>query len=125
MILTPCIVVKMFQQNQKRLIMAGPVYNTVKDDGRVTAVLFGVVILLTSYDIIFVLPITVLHNAAYELKISAFASNDEGFNLFKEVSQLLEQLNYSLNFFLYVMTSYRFRSVFRDFFTCRNRHRPW
>lgn len=115
-ILTPCIVVKMFQQNQKRLVMAGPVYNTVKDDGRVTAMLFGVVI---AY-IISVLPITVLHNAAFELKISAFASNDEGFNLFREVSQLLEQLNYSLNFFLYVMTSYRFRSVFRDFFTCRN-----
>lgn len=112
--LTPLIVAKMVQQNQKRLVMAGPAINKVKDDGRVTAMLIGVVI---AY-VILVLPITILHNAAYELKISAFASNNEDFNLFKEISQLLEQLNHTLNFFLYVMTSYRFRSVFMNFLTC-------
>lgn len=111
---TPLIIFKLVHHNQKRLFMTGSNSNKVKDDGRVTAMLIGVVI---AY-IIFVLPITVLHNAAYELQISAFASNNEAFNLYKEISQLLEQLNYSLNFFLYVMASYRFRSILWEFITC-------
>ncbi|XP_062578275.1 probable G-protein coupled receptor 139 [Saccostrea cucullata] len=107
--LTPLIIAKLIRHNQKGKTMK-PQSSTAqrsKDDRRVTAMLIGIVL---AY-IILVLPITILHNAAYELKISAFASDNAGFNLFKEISQLLEQLNYALNFFLYVMTSRRFRGV--------------
>ncbi|XP_061166817.1 neuromedin-U receptor 2-like [Saccostrea echinata] len=118
--LTPLIIAKLVRHNQRRKIMK-PQSSTAqrsKDDRRVTAMLIGIVL---AY-IILVLPITVLHNAAYELKISAFASNDAGFNLFKEISQLLEQLNYALNFFLYVMTSRHFRSVLWDKLTSKPFH---
>ncbi|XP_062578283.1 growth hormone secretagogue receptor type 1-like [Saccostrea cucullata] len=114
--LTPLIIGKLIHHNQTRKKMTGSAVNNSKDDGRVTAMLIGIVL---AY-IILVLPITILHNAAYELKISAFASNNDGFNLFKEISQLLEQLNYALNFFLYVMTSRRFRSVLLEVITCKS-----
>jgi hypothetical protein len=116
LILTPLIIAKLIHHNRKRKFFTSSTANKSKDDGRVTAMLIGIVV---AY-VILVLPITVLHNAAYELKISAFSSNNDGFNIFKEVSQFLEQLNYSLNFFLYVMTSQRFRGVLKDFITCRS-----
>lgn len=116
LILTPLIIAKLIHHKRKRKFLTGSSANKSKDDGRVTAMLIGIVI---AY-VILVLPITVLHNAAYELKISAFSSNNDGFNTFKEISQFLEQLNYSSNFFLYVMTSQRFRSVLKDFVTCRS-----
>ena len=67
-----------------------------------------VVCVMVAY-IILVLPISIVHIYAAVTRISAFDVNSLGFFVFREVAQVLEQVNYSVNFFFYVLCS----SVFR------------
>ena len=103
--LTSLIIVKLFQHKRKRQRMTGSQNSTRDRDGKVTAMLIGIVI---AY-VILILPITILHNTAYHKQVKAFTDRSAGFSLFKEIVQLMEQLNYCLNFFLYIMTSKQFR----------------
>ena len=59
--------------------------------------------------IVLVLPIAVVHLYASLTKVSAFDQNSLGFFIFREIAQILEQVNYAINFFIYVLYS----SVFR------------
>lgn len=42
--------------------------------------------------------------------------------LFKEISQRLEQLNYAINFFLYICSSMKFRHCLKELFWSKRRH---
>ena len=108
-ILSPLIACKVSRHAKERLQMSNRMESDkhTSESSKITAMLLGIVI---AY-IILVLPITILHNAAYELKLNAFADNSVGFEVFKQVAQILEQLNHSINFFLYILTSSKFRCV--------------
>ena len=113
-VLSPMIVFKISRHAKKRMEMANNVGVTKQttESSKITAMLLGIVVAF----IVLVLPITVLHNAAYELKLNTFADNAVGFDIFKQVAQILEQLNHSINFFLYVLTSKKFRNILSTMF---------
>ena len=113
-VLSPMIVFKISRHTKKRMEMANNVGVTKQttESSKITAMLLGIVVAF----IVLVLPITVLHNAAYELKLNTFADNAVGFDIFKQVAQILEQLNHSINFFLYVLTSKKFRNILSAMF---------
>ena len=107
-ILTPIIVAKLLIQRNKRRQMSSGMGTAKKDSDtvRISAMLIGVVL---AY-IIFILPITVVHNLAFWKGVSAFDTNTLDFFVLREVAQMLEQFNYAINFFLYVLCSTKFRS---------------
>lgn len=114
-ILTTLIIIKLFQHRRKRRILTQRPSSTNDQGGKITAMLIGIVI---AY-IILILPITVLHNTAYQKRVKAFTETSSGFSLFTEVVQLMEQLNYCLNFFLYIMTSRQFRETLFQILTSK------
>ena len=67
-----------------------------------------VVCVMIAY-VILVLPITIIHVYSAQIGVSAFDVNSLGFFIFREVAQVLEQINYAINFFFYIMCSGRFR----------------
>ena len=66
------------------------------------------IILCISF-ILLVMPVSLAHNIAKALNVDAFRSSNRAFAVFFEVAQTLEQINYSINFFLYVSSSGKFR----------------
>ena len=106
-ILTPIIVTKLIvQRNRRRRMASGK--GTSRNDAdtiRISAMLIGVVV---AY-VVFILPITVVHNLAFWKGVSAFDTNTFDFFVLREVAQMFEQFNYSTNFFLYVLCSTKFR----------------
>ncbi|XP_062591919.1 growth hormone secretagogue receptor type 1-like [Saccostrea cucullata] len=103
--LTTLIVVKLFKhQRWRRSLNSRP---SSDNEGRITAMLICIVI---AY-VILILPITIIHNVAYQKHVHAYSEKSYKFSSFKEVAQWMEQLNYCLNFFLYVMTSKQFRQL--------------
>ena len=85
------------------------------DTIRISAMLICVVV---AY-IVFILPITVVHNLAFWKGVSAFDTNTFDFFVLREVARILEQLNYSTNFLLYVLCFTKFRE--RVFELLRNK----
>ena len=66
--------------------------------------------------IICVAPVTALHLISFFSGFHAFGNNPKPFLIFRDISQILEQLNYTVNFFLYVASNRQFRqSVVRLF----------
>lgn len=106
-ILTPIIVIKLIKQRNARKAMTNKSGRSAANDDaiRISAMLIGVVV---AY-ITFILPITVVHNLAFWRNVSAFDTNTKQFFVLREVAQILEQLNYSTNFILYVLCSSKFR----------------
>ncbi|XP_060075386.1 growth hormone secretagogue receptor type 1-like [Ylistrum balloti] len=104
-VLTTLILYKLTAYRHKRKQLTSQARKSDTEGVKTTAMLLGIV---AAY-IVLVLPVTMLHLMAFFFKINAFGDNAKGFLVFKEVSQLLEQLNYSINFFLYIMTSTQFR----------------
>jgi hypothetical protein len=93
--------------------------STSSDTSRTTIMLVGVMV---AY-ILLISPVTALHMSAFFLRLNAFGSNSLGFQVFKEVCQILEQMNYAINFYLYVLTSSLFRIGLKKLFFCRCRKR--
>lgn len=114
--MTPMIAFKLTRQSQKRKSMIGKSAkkSTAQDTNRTTIMLVGVMV---AY-ILLISPVTALHMSAFFLRVNAFGSNALGFLVFKEVSQILEQINYAINFFLYVLTSNMFRQGLNEIFQC-------
>lgn len=106
-ILTPIIVVKLLIQRSKRKKLAGGAAGEKadKETVRISVMLIGIVVAYVAL----VLPITIVHNLAFWRNVSAFDVNTRGFFILREMAQILEQLNYSINFFLYVLCSAKFR----------------
>ncbi|XP_052699546.1 neuromedin-U receptor 2-like [Crassostrea angulata] len=114
--MTPMIALKLTRHGQKRKSMVGKSARkaTSQDTNRTTIMLVGVMV---AY-ILLISPVTALHMSAFFLRVNAFGSNALGFLVFKEVSQILEQINYAINFFLYVLTSSMFRQGFKEILHC-------
>ncbi|XP_022335190.2 putative G-protein coupled receptor 139 [Crassostrea virginica] len=108
---TPLIVFKLAHHRQQRQRMT----TATKGDKAVktTAMLIGIV---AAYFVL-VLPITLLHNIAFYMGMKSFGDNPKGFLIFRDVSQILEQINYGINFYLYVLTSTQFRQQLKVYLT--------
>ncbi|KAK3092437.1 hypothetical protein FSP39_002836 [Pinctada imbricata] len=105
LIFTPMILFKLARQGQK---FESSAY--LKKSSRITAMLLLIVI---SY-IILILPISLVHILATYLGIKSFGDSKLDFTIFKEIAQILEQLNYSINFILYFLSSSHFREGLRE-----------
>ncbi|KAK3092832.1 hypothetical protein FSP39_007720 [Pinctada imbricata] len=105
---TPLILYKLSQHRRTRMKMTGSSQQKSKSaqSTKTTAMLIGVMI---AYFIL-VTPITVLHNIAFYIGVKAFGNNTKGFLIYRDVAQILEQINYSINFILYVVASQQFRA---------------
>ncbi|XP_033759091.1 growth hormone secretagogue receptor type 1-like [Pecten maximus] len=112
-ILTPLIIKKLLDHKKKRKAIASQ--KNKQDETRITFMLLGIV---TAF-IILILPVTFLHLFSFLIGVRAFGQNPNGFLIFRDVTQILEQVNYAINFVLYVTTSKQFRSGLADLFYCR------
>ena len=68
--------------------------------------------------VILVLPITIGHLLAIVDEISILEDTNVAITVLREVAQLAEQINYSINFFLYATCSSLFRQRFFEIVTC-------
>lgn len=111
--ITPLTMIRLFHHYKKRREMTS---NTVSDETiRITVMLLTVTV---AY-IVFVIPISVAHSFAFFQEDNLFVSDDPGTVIFREVAQIFEQLNYVINFFLYIISSASFRSHFFRILECR------
>ena len=77
---------------------------------RITGMLLGVCIAF----LILVTPITIGHLLSIFAGINILFSTDPSVTIYRELAQLMEQTNHSINFFLYVVSSSEFRRVLWD-----------
>ena len=68
--------------------------------------------------IILIIPITTVHLYAFTAGVSAFDHGSLGFFIYREIAQTLEQINYAVNFFFYVMCSFAFRQRVKEILCC-------
>ncbi|KAI0221862.1 hypothetical protein LSAT2_026885 [Lamellibrachia satsuma] len=64
--------------------------------------------------VLLVMPISIAHLVSFFRQHNLFESNDPAIIVFREITLYCEQLNYSVNFFLYVFCNKKFRDVFRQ-----------
>jgi hypothetical protein len=74
--------------------------------------------------LILVTPNSAAHLVSFTKKQDIFETTDPGMVFFREVSQVMEQANNSINFILYVFVSKRFRDVVMKLCKTRNKVRP-
>ena len=108
LILNILIVIQLTIQRQKRKYMT----ETPNTDqlAKTTTMLMTVSMAF----IVFVVPISIAHCFTMFLGESIFTSTNPTVVFLREVAQTLEQLNYSINFFLYVLSSERFRQQVKE-----------
>ncbi|KAK3093322.1 hypothetical protein FSP39_014080 [Pinctada imbricata] len=108
--LTPLIVVQLFRRAKMFGKMSSQSKKKQSDTNKTTVMLVGV---MFAY-VILILPVTGLHLFAFIFRLNAFGSGSLGWAIYREVSQILEQINYCINFFLYVLSSSLFRGALND-----------
>ena len=106
--LTPLTIFKLLRHRAKRLKMTGSKSNRTDETYRITRMLLAVTI---AY-VILVTPISVAHSIAFFSGDNIFQSTNENFIIFREIAQIGEQLNYVVNFFIYVIFNSTFRQNF-------------
>lgn len=79
---------------------------------KITVMLIGINISF----ILLVCPISIFQFVAFQKKSHGHGNHNEWLKVLKEFSQGLEQFNYGINFFLYVLTSQQFRDAFVGLF---------
>ena len=101
---TPVIIVILVKQSnqRKQLVHAHWKRNDVT---RPTTMLLTIMV---TY-ILFVTPIGIVHLIANYIGINVFGVNMTSFLVFRDIAQILELFNYTVNFFLYVCSSSQFR----------------
>ncbi|KAK6179059.1 hypothetical protein SNE40_011505 [Patella caerulea] len=123
MILTPLICYKLFQRIKVQKALSSGNQNISEEVRKTTTMLIGVSI---AY-IVLVSPIAIAHLVFYNQGLNIFESTEPTMVIYREVAQILEQLNYSINFFMYVLCSKSFRDRVKLVLTCQeetnSRHR--
>lgn len=109
--ITPMIIAKLGRRSRLRRKLT---HSTGKELELVRASTMLLSIVITY--IICVAPVTALHLISFFSGFHAFGNNPKPFLIFRDMSQILEQLNYTVNFFIYVASNRQFRqSVVRLF----------
>ncbi|XP_046579528.1 C-C chemokine receptor type 1-like [Haliotis rubra] len=111
LVLTPITVFMLARRASKRRAITSN--KTLRDDTvKLTTMLIGVTIAF----IILVTPISIAHNVSFALGENIFETQHFGMMVAREILQVMEQLNYSINFLLYVMCSADFRKRLAELF---------
>lgn len=119
LVMSPQIMFRILLQVRKRRNLTSGSTKTRmsrKEDEMIRASIMVVAVMIAY--IVLVLPITVVHLYAFLTSVSAFDENDLGFFIFREIAQMLEQVNYSINFFFYVLCSSTFRRRIFELLGC-------
>ena len=115
LIMTPAIIVRILQQSKTRMDLASVRTRKFDQNQKTVAMLLGVVIAF----ILLATPIAVVFNITNAQGKNLFISTDPVLSVVREVAQILELLNYCINFFLYVACSTSFRARIADIFRCK------
>lgn len=113
LLLTPLTILKLFRHMSWRRGIHTTTGNV--DSIRVTRMTIAVTV---AY-IILVTPISTAHSVAFFQNDNIFESTDPSFIIFREFAQTLEQFNYCINFFLYVIFNASFRRTLCGLLGCR------
>ena len=105
MFLTPTIVWKLIQKRRSRQMLQHVSDRSTKKELRASLVTISVVVAF----IVLVCPIATLFLIAYWQNLAVYGANNSIFFIAREIAQILEQINYSITFFLYIMCSDTFR----------------
>ncbi|XP_041350858.1 growth hormone secretagogue receptor type 1-like isoform X2 [Gigantopelta aegis] len=114
LVMTPVIVHRLYQQRNRRKQMVQGVDKKPDDTARITTMLLSIT---TAY-VILVSPIWIGHNVAFARGETLFQSSDPVLVILRQVAQPMEQLNYSINFLLYVLYSRSFRQHVAKLLSC-------
>jgi len=101
---TPVIIVILVKKSHQRKQL-GHAHWKGNDVTRPTTMLLTIMV---TY-ILFVTPIGIVHIIANYIGINFFGINMTSFLVFRDIAQILELFNYTVNFFLYVCSSSQFR----------------
>ena len=119
LILTPVIIITLRKQvlNRKNLTKQG------KHDKQVlkaTTMLISVIVAF----VVMATPFGVFHVISFSKSKAIHEENTTLYEIGRGIAQILDQLNYTVNFFLYVLTSRQFRDAVVALFRSEQRHRP-
>ncbi|XP_067654043.1 alpha-1A adrenergic receptor-like [Haliotis asinina] len=122
LILTPAICYKLIiQMKLRRQLLNKKVEdNTSSEMARTNAMLLGVTI---AY-IVLVTPTAIAHNVFFSLNINFYETNDLAMTITRAVLQVMEQLNFSINFWMYVMCNRSFRKRAMEVLKCGRQETP-
>ncbi|XP_060564898.1 C-C chemokine receptor type 6-like [Ruditapes philippinarum] len=142
-VFTPQIIVRLIRQTKVRRQLStrslttsksnavktssNPVMSRSKRDEEMMRASIMVLGVMIAY-IVLIIPITTVHIYSFTAGVSAFDVNSYGFFIYRELAQMLEQINYAVNFFFYVLCSSAFRGRVKEilcFTDCRvYKHNP-
>ncbi|ESO89933.1 hypothetical protein LOTGIDRAFT_164630 [Lottia gigantea] len=105
LILTPIICFHLWKRIQNKNALGASSSKMSEEVKRTTVMLLGVSL---AY-MFLITPISIGHMISFSHDESIFETKHTGLAIYREISQILEQLNYSINFFLYVLCSKSFR----------------
>ena len=134
-VFTPQIIVRLIRQSKIRRILStrslskpaavktssNNVTSRSKQEEEMLRASIMVLGVMIAY-IVLIIPITTVHLYSFTVGVSAFDVNSYGFFIYREVAQMLEQINYAVNFFFYVLCSRAFRGRVKEilcFTDCR------
>ena len=106
--LTPLIIARLIRNGRNRKQLTHGFKAGSDESLKTTRMLLPIVIAF----VVLVVPISIGHNISFFTDQDLFMSRDQTIVFYREIAQLLEQLNYSINFFLYVLYSKAFRECF-------------
>lgn len=109
-VFTSLIISKLFVSRRQRQKLSTTVSNADAATAKITVMLIGITI---AY-ILLVNPHAILHNIAFATGKDFFESSSPMIKTGREIAQVLEQINYSINFFMYILCSTQFRARVAD-----------
>ena len=121
-LLNIAIISSLVSQRNKRAQLEAKGSRTKKSESQArqaTAMLVAVAVAF----VIMVVPISITHCVSLALGKNIFRTTDLKMSILREITQLMEQLNYSINFFMYVLCSEKFRKELRQIF-CKEKRKP-
>lgn len=118
-VLTPVIIITLVQRHKENKRLVNNIEDKTERGKKQLQELIRTTIALTSVVVTFIIcltPITVLHQVKFwQDKTKQEMETIFYIFMFREISQRLEQVNYSINFFLYILNSSRFRNSVLEF----------
>ncbi|XP_046354937.2 galanin receptor type 2-like [Haliotis rufescens] len=115
LVLTPAICFQLARHSKLRRKMSNKQDTQQDETNKTTAMLLGVTLAFFTL----VTPISIAHNIAFTLGVNFFESTDFKMVVVRETLQVMEQINYSINFFMYVMCSRAFRRRLGQILGCK------